>query len=285
MAAWIRLIRRGILDDVRRYSLDGDPCAGGPLSYRSAMIDHSTKALGCLPPHPADKSKRVAFTAIFGPSLPLPEPARDWTDGETSRPEFGNDKIGDCTIAAIANIIIGAMKESFGKDWYPSTKDVLSLYYKLTGGKDTGLVIEDVLKYVMEHGAFGHHFLGTASIDPGDTDNIKRAIDWFGAVDLGVGLPLAWQKTSGWTMDGYFSLDRKWRPGSWGGHCVCSEKYDADFMYVWTWGMLIPVSWDAVRLYFDTVDAVLLASWINRGRSPSNLNLSVLQERMKTFVA
>jgi len=249
------------------------------------MTDRSTKALGCLPPHPADKSKRVSFLSAFGPDLPLPEPVRDWTDGETARPEFGNDKNGDCTIAAIANIIIGTMKEAFGKEWYPTTGDALSLYYKLTGGKDTGLVIEDVLKHVMNNGAFGHHFIGTAAIDPGNVNDVKRAIDWFGCVDLGVDLPAAWTHADSWTMDGYFPLNKKWSPGSWGGHCVCSEKYDADFIYVWTWGEIIPVSWDALRSYFYSADAVLTASWIKRGKSPANLDLSILEDRMAAFKA
>jgi len=252
------------------------------------MPDHSNKKLGCLPPHPADKSKRVSFASVFGTDLPAPEPTRDWTDGDKSRPVFGNDTVGDCTCAAIANIIIGAMKEAFGKEWYPTTRDVLSLYYKLTGGKDTGLVIEDVLKYVMNNGAFGHHFIGTASIDPGDAQNIKRAIDWFGCVDLGVSLPKAWQTADSWTMNKWQTNDyvaADWKPGSWGGHCVCCEKYDENYLYVWTWGQLMPVSLDAVKSYFDSVDAVLIASWINRGRSPANLDLSVLVERMAHFKA
>lgn len=249
------------------------------------MPDHSMKALGCLPPHPADKSKRVSFASVFGTDLPTPAAARDWTDGEKARPDFGNNTVGNCTIAAIANIIVGALKKSFSKEWYPTTGDVLSIYYKLTGGKDTGLVIEDVLKYVMNNGAFGHHFIGTAAIDPGNVADIKRAIDWFGCIDLGAGLPKAWMNADKWTMDGYFALSLRWRPNSWGGHCMCAEKYDEEFLYVWSWGTLIPVSWDAVGLYFDTADAVLSASWIRDGKSPGALDLSILEERMAAFKA
>ena len=249
------------------------------------MTDHSTKALGCLPPHPVAKSKRVSFASVFGTDLPAPEPTRDWTDGEKVRPDFGNNTIGDCTIAAVANIIVGAMKESFGKEWYPTTGDVLSIYYKLTGGKDTGLIVEDVLKYVMNNGAFGHHFIGTAAIEPGNAADIKRAIDWFGCVDLGISLPLSWKAADNWSMDGYFALSHRWRPGSWGGHSVCAEKYDADFLYVWSWGELVPLSFDAAGVYCDTVDAVLTASWIKKGKSPANIGLSVLEERMAAFKA
>lgn len=249
------------------------------------MTDFSNVALGCLPPHPPDKSKRVSFASVFGDSLPEPSASRDWTEGEKTRPDFGNSHYGDCTWAAIANIIIGSLKNSFGKEWYPTTNDVLSAYFGMTGGADSGLIIEDVLRTVLKNGAFGHHFLGTAKINPGDVANIKRAIDWFGCVDLGVELPNAWKTTASWTMGGYDKYLKDWRPGSWGGHCICSEKYDAEFMYVWSWGHLIPVSWDAVKSYFDTADAVLTASWIKRGYSPANVDLTTLEARMKEFKA
>lgn len=262
------------------------------------MVDFSHHKLGCLPPHPASKSKRVSFVSIFGGSLPMPLEARDWTAGQTHRPMFGNDEVGNCTCAAIANIIVGAIKETYHKDWNPNTADVLALYSKITGfdpsqtdpetgdnPTDTGAVIEDVISHVIKHGAFGHHLVGTASIYAGDTLNIKRSIDWFGCVDLGVSLPLAWQDQAQWTLNGFHSLSQRWSPGSWGGHCVCSERYDHDFLYVWTWGELVPVSWDAVKSYFDTADAIIPASWIKEGMSPSSVDLAVLEKRMKQFVA
>ena len=262
------------------------------------MVDFSKHKLGCLPPHPASKSKRVPFTSVFGAKLPTPELERDWTAGETKRPMFGNDDVGDCTCAAIANIIVGAIKESYGKDWNPNTADVLNLYSKITGydpsrmdpetgnnPTDTGAVIEDVLKYVMKHGAFGHRLVGTASIYTGDSLSIKRSIDWFGCVDLGVSLPLAWQDADKWTTNGYSTMSKRWSPGSWGGHCVCSEKYDPEFLYVWTWGELLPVSWGAVGAYFDTADAIIPASWIKKGMSPASIDLAVLESRMKQFTA
>jgi|ERR1700731_485105 len=249
------------------------------------MVDFSNMPLGCLAPHPLEVSKRVAFTAVFGDDLPAPSDTRDWTEGETTRPHFGNDRHGDCTWAAIANILVGALKTSFGKEWYPTTEEVLAEYFNMTGGADGGLVIEDVLRFVIGNGAFGHHFIGTAAIGTSDITNIKRAIDWCGAVDLGVALVDAWKTADSWTMGGYDHYLAQWRPGSWGRHCVCSEKYDAEFLYVWTWGKMIPVSWDAVKTYFETVDAVLTASWIKKGLSPDKLDLTTLQARMAEFGA
>ncbi|HUI19922.1 MAG TPA: hypothetical protein VLZ74_02605 [Methylocella sp.] len=257
------------------------------------MLDFRNHKLGALRPHPAGRSKRVAFAKLFGTDLPAPAPAMDWTEGVTRRPMFGNNKVGDCTCAAVANILVGALKAAYEKDWAPSTDQVLALYSAITGydpnapkdangenPTDKGAIIEDVLAYVMKHGAFGHQFVGTAAIDVGDFTNIKRAIDWFGVVDLGVGLPLAWQETNKWTLDGYNPQDPEWKPYSWGGHCICSEKYDADYIYVWTWGELVRVSWDAFRLYFDTADAVIAASWIKAGISPAHISLVTLEWSM-----
>ncbi len=262
------------------------------------MPDFRNHKLGALRPHPAERSKRVAFAKLFGADLPAPAPAADWTEGATKRPVFGNDAVGDCTCAAVANIIAGALKAAYDKEWFPSTGQVLALYSAITGydpnapkdasgenPTDKGAVIEDVLTYVMKHGAFNHHFAGTAAIDVNDFTNVKRSVDWFGVVDLGVGLPLAWQQADKWTLSGYSAQDPSWQPYSWGGHCVCSEKYDADFIYVWTWGELVPVSWDAFRLYFDTADAVIAASWVKQGMTPSGISLAVLEQRMAELKA
>jgi len=47
----------------------------------------------------------------------------------------------------------------------------------------------------MKHGYGGNRGHGHCGL--------KRAINWFDAVDLGVGLPLAWQETNVWTLGGY----------------------------------------------------------------------------------
>jgi hypothetical protein len=262
------------------------------------MPDFSKHKLGALRPHPVERSRRVAFAKLFGAELPMPLPHVDWTDGAGRRPMYGNDRVGDCTCAAIANIVSGALRVAYEKEWYPSTGDVLALYSAITGydpnapkdangenPTDQGAVIEDVLTYVMRHGAFNHHFIGTAAIEVGDLLNIKRSVDWFGAVDLGVGLPAAWQQADVWSLEGYSAQDPAWQPYSWGGHCVCSQKYDEDHIYVWSWGELIPVRWDAFRLYFDTADAVIAASWVKSGSTPGGVRLDMLEARMSDLRA
>jgi len=52
------------------------------------MIDHTQIELGALCPHPPERSNHVAFAKLSSDDLPLPSPARDWTEGVTSRPMF-----------------------------------------------------------------------------------------------------------------------------------------------------------------------------------------------------
>lgn len=254
------------------------------------MIDHRTVRLGKLPALPADKSKRVMLRDVMTLNLPAPPVACDWTRGVTTRPAFGNDRVGDCTCAAIANTMVGLLKVVYDSSWVPTTPNVLDLYSAITGydpsqtdsngsnPTDRGAVIEDVVAYVIKHGFDGHHFLASGAVQPSDVDNIKRSIEWFGNVDLGVELPLAWQDASCWTLLPNQSGNNK--PGTWGGHCVTAEKYDEQYLYVWTWGEMIPVEWKAVAAYFDTADPLIGAAWIKDGRSPEGVDLGALERRI-----
>ncbi len=251
------------------------------------MADFSGMKLGKLAPRAPRDSNRVLLKAYMPMALPPPPEESDWTCGETTRPMFGNDSIGDCTCAAIANTIVGAMRAQYQDTWVPSTEDVVWLYSQITGytpadpNSDTGAVVEDVVSYVLKNGAFGHHFVATAAVGTHDLDNIKRSIDWFGNIDLGILLPRAWQNTHEWGTGP--NVQGAWAAGSWGGHCVTAAKYDATHLYVWTWGQLMPVTWAAFQTYADTADVILSASWIKAGKSPHGVDLTELKKDMEYF--
>lgn len=255
------------------------------------MTDHNTVKLGRLAPHPATLSKRVSLAAVFGSNLPTPSASRDWNEGETSRPVFANDRVGDCTCATIANALKTVMKVVYGSDVPVSDSDVLSLYEKfgydpsktdIAGNNptDQGAVFENVVQYLLKNGFLNHHFLGAVSVSPKNPEDVKRVIDWFGISGIGIGLPKAWQGRKIWSLDGYNRLDPNWSPWSWGGHETEASKYDENGIYVWTWGELVLIPWDAVAAYVDEVDGLLMASWIKKGVSPVNVPLDVLQTRM-----
>ena len=250
---------------------------------------------GRLPAKPHNESTRLYFQQAFGTVLPPPSLAADWTGGDKTRPMYGNDDIGDCTCAEVANSLVSTVKVVHGTELNISTNRVLSMYSAITGFNphapldangdnptDTGANIEDVLAWVGKHGFDGHHLLGTVAVDPKDIDNVKRSIDWFGSVDLGVALPPEW------TNDGVTSwnappagtpMTGQWAPTD--GHSICGNKYDAGHIYVWTWGELIPVTWAAFSDYFDEVDAVLWDSWIQHGAAPDHLSYTILENYMR----
>lgn len=246
--------------------------------------------LGRRPPLAPEKTRRVAFAAMFGEDLPAPASTRDWTARETSRPVWDNDTIGDCTCVTIANNIVGVVKVAYGIDFDPTTQDVLSLYEKFgydptkvqpdgSNLTDQGAVFEDVLTYVLKNGFKGHHLIGSTSVDPTNITNIKRTIDWFGVACIGIQLPLAWQKAGVWSLGGFSEGDPDWAPGSWGGHEVCAQKYDENGVFVWTWGQLLYFTFDAIAKFCDEIDAPVWASWIKANDTPAGISLGALEQR------
>src|ERR1039458_10393227 len=197
------------------------------------MIDHRNIKLGALAPHPPEHSKRLMLTDFLAPDLPAPKKSVDWTHGVSKRPSFGNNIVGDCTCAAIANIVMGLLKVVYGSGWVPTTSEVFALYSAISGwspndpSTDTGCVIEDVVAYVIKHGFVGHHFITSGAVAPTDTDNIKRSIELFGNVDWGAALPIVWQGAGRWPLPPNRSGNNA--PGSWGRHSIASEKYDEQY--------------------------------------------------------
>jgi hypothetical protein len=247
-----------------------------------AVTNRKYMKLGRKPPLPVEKSRRLAFAAAFGTQLPAPSDSRDWTNGDTSRPIWANDVTGDCTCVTIANDLIGVLRSAYGSDLKITTEDVVRLYENFgyvpgNEATDQGAVFEDVTNYVLKHGFLGHHMIGSVGVDPKNVANIKRAIDWFGCANFGIELPTAWQNAKDWTLDAYVETSPEWQIGSWGGHEVCAEQYDANGVYVWSWGEKIFFSYDAIAKYCDEIDAPIWASWIKGGLAPNHLSLDTLE--------
>lgn len=261
------------------------------------MVDHSQVMLGRKPPLPAERSRRVAFATVFGDVLPPPPETRDWTCGEKTRPMFGNDEVGDCTAAAMANNVIGVTRVAYKENIGIATGQVLRLYSDTTsppynasaplvGGvnpTDNGAVFEDVTNYVLRHGFCGHHMVGSVSIEPTNAMHVRQGIDKFGVVNVGISLPLAWQNAATWSLDGYDASDPRWQLGGWGGHETCSQLYTTEGLYLWTWGGLQLITWDAVAKFCDEIDGPVWASWIRAGYTPGGDSLDVLEKYMEAL--
>lgn len=153
-------------------------------------------------------------------------------------PMLGNDRFGDCTIAAMAHartVYAGLI----GWKYIPKECTVTKLYRKLTGGPDTGLVELDVLNYWKKNDFNGEKILAYAKIsDLKNHVHIKQAIQLFG------GLYLGFNVQENCLSD--FSDRTPWTPGKLlnEGHAIFAASYDPDYITVLTWGNTQKGTWD-----------------------------------------
>jgi len=151
-------------------------------------------------------------------------------------PMDGNDTLGDCTIAALAhaetvyNGLVGNKKI-----W--NTKNVIKLYYHLSGGVDSGLNLLDVLNYWRKHAVDADKIFAFASIDVKNKKHIQQAIQLFGGVYLG------FQVQEDCIQD--FDARKPWtpKPLTKDGHCVYAVAYDNKDVTVLTWGNTQKATW------------------------------------------
>jgi hypothetical protein len=190
--------------------------------------------------------RTLRFKKYLTAKLPAPPPNYDAlsdvyknlsiSNPQTLFPMDGNDTYGDCTIAALAHAITvfrGRVKQK--KIW--STKDATKLYFKLSGGADSGLNELDVLNYWQSQMAVSDRIFAFTSIDRRNHTHIKQAIQLFGAVYLGFQV----QKDC---MDD-FNAGKAWTPGPLlnEGHAVLATGYDQKGVTVLTWGNTQKGTW------------------------------------------
>jgi hypothetical protein len=99
---------------------------------------------------------------------------------------FGNDTAGDCVLASFFHMAMNIDAHNDGIKSIPTAADVLALYYKLTGGADTGLDIANTLEVARTDGLLGRKILAWMAVDWTDADKTKLAIALTGGLDVGV---------------------------------------------------------------------------------------------------
>ncbi len=151
-------------------------------------------------------------------------------------PMDGNDKLGDCTIAAVAHAVT-TFRGKVGKQTIMSQQAVVKLYMHLTGGVDSGLNELDVLNYWRKSTVSSDKILAFVTIDPKNHTNIEQAILLFGGVYLG------FQVQQNCIQD--FDAHKPWTPGPLtnDGHAVFAVAYDASGVTVLTWGSTQKATW------------------------------------------
>ncbi|HVE20668.1 MAG TPA: hypothetical protein VNC39_01715 [Acidocella sp.] len=223
--------------------------------------------------------------------LPPPPASADWSKPVHAWLMLGNDVYGDCAWAAMLHAV-QLWTANAGAEVMPDTACALADYSAETDftagppvANDNGTVLLDALRYWMltgiaidTDGALDR-LDGFADIEPGDIDGIKRSIEEFGCVLLGVELPES-AETQFDAGEPWFVLDMPDAPA--GGHAVLAVAYDANGMWVVTWGERQYVEWPWWKRYGSEAYALLRREWIGpNGTAPSGLTLGRLDEMIQ----
>lgn len=193
--------------------------------------------LGRIAPSRAQRRRALPLARYTTAPLPPAPPSCDQISGSEIG-MFGNDAYGCCTVAGMANAdAIWARIE--GRKSLCTTAGVLAQYDELTGGVDSGLVEIDVLQTASSAGLkLGApeptRLAAWVTVPVHDREARSSLIALFGALYLGVALPLTAQSQRVWDSTG--SLRGDAAPNSWGGHCLLEAGYDETNRALVTWG-------------------------------------------------
>jgi hypothetical protein len=232
---------------------------------------------GKLHAQPARPHLKLAHYLTPGAVLPAAPASADWLSRVTDWPMYLNDRVGDCTCAAVGHMIEAFTAYAQGAPVELTDQDVLWTYEAVTGydprdpSTDRGAYVQDVLAYWQATGVAGHRILAYAAVDVANLDEVRLAVDLFGAVDVGLQFPSS-------AMD-QFNAGQPWDvvDGATvsGGHCVPVGAYAADgSLTCVTWGRPQVMTEAFWRAYVDEAWIVITPDWVDaRGTDPQGLSL------------
>lgn len=241
--------------------------------------------------------KLMALSSLTRKAILSPPPEIvDWIWKANDKPDwsmFANDKIGDCTVAAAANLMRVWSTVARRPPILLTDAEVIGAYSAITGyvpgaeATDQGAVIDDVLGYWQHTGIGGHRIDARVTVDPLDTDQLRDAIAWYGGIDVGLQLPLTAQTQldagEPWDVvatspNGQQLADHPHvAPNSWGGHSVAICGYDPEHFYSITWGKVQAITPEFLKVYCDEAFGCISHDWIrDNDLSPSELHFETL---------
>lgn len=204
---------------------------------------------------------------------------------------WGNDNYGDCVIAGEANQILRMQRIETHQTAKLTDDDAIFRYKNLTGcvmpgdRNDNGLEIIVSMRNWRNMGfqtgykVRNYKIDAYGELDPSDRNSLRAAAYLLHGIQFGFWLPRAAQQM---TRDGLWDYNGEtgpdWQPGSWGGHCVYSKKFDPDSMSVLTWELEIPVTNAFIERYADEAWAVVdsLDPW----RRIQSLDITELEKEL-----
>lgn len=224
-------------------------------------------------------------------TLPVP-PVHEMLDSTLAWPMLANDHFNCCTSAA-AGHMIHHWTAANQRGVFLTDDDIVRAHALLTGDRLMDSVsMLDALKFWRKDGIGDHRIHSYMSAGQAKCDDLRAVIFLFGSAYIGLDLPKF--AMSGvpqqimeipWAIDPAVSADDA-SPQPANGHCVAAIGYDADVIYVVTWGKLKTMTWDFFVHYTDEVYAVLSPDWVQRDiECPSGFDLATLERDLSLVTA
>jgi hypothetical protein len=279
------------------------------LIAAKGIHDHPKYKLGAVLDPEAKKNCKVHWDKFLVSDISVPTTYDyDATIQAPPIPDsmWGNDQYGDCECAGRANYLLRLQRNQTGENIPLTDDDVIALYKSITGcvspgdNNDTGMsTLQNLQSWkagwtldkawsgstVASDRTFGLDAYGY--VDYTNQELIRAAIYLFGGVIWGVNLPQTAQEQTQnggpWTVTGNPNdPNDPAYPGSWGGHCVYSKRFDADNIYVLTWDEEIQVTNEWIATYamesYSVIDS--LDAWL--AANGQNLNVQALLQEMQS---
>jgi len=213
---------------------------------------------------------------------PVPDQV-DWGAKVVSPGACLNDKLGNCTVAAMVHGIQAVSLYAQGAQFNVPDEDNLAFYKAVSGydgtpATDNGADEHTVLRKMQSEGLSGYKILGWCDGQPEDHDELRQGMALFGPAYVGFMMPLAWQGKKVWDV----GSGRAYKKGSWGGHALEIMRAGRDEEDPDSWGETdIVITRKAIEAYCDELHFTLWEKWFTQsGVSPSNLNLEQLKADM-----
>ena len=194
---------------------------------------------------------------------------------------FLNDTYGDCAVAGAEHLQMAWNTEVSENDPIWSDAATKATYFGLTGGSDSGLVLADLLHSWQTNARwFGNTLDAYVPLDHTKLESVLQAVYFWGGAYLGIAVPQSMQ------MQFQQGLPITYVPGSGieGGHCIIAVGYDQQYVYIVTWGRLVPCSYHFLANYLDEVWAAIPNQYVEAKRGPT-MDLATLRADLKIAVS
>lgn len=143
------------------------------------------KPLGKLPKKFDIQNRTLQLAKYLPPALPVIPSSQDWlTRGASNWGMAANDRIGDCTCAALSHMI-QVWTSSVGDEVTIPDEEVVRMYSAISGyvpgdpSTDRGAYCLDALKYLRSTGLAGHKIRAFAEVNPKHHAMVRAAL-WLG---------------------------------------------------------------------------------------------------------